>query len=116
MAFSQNLDPHWRPQKLATQLKVTIAEAEMSSEAAAADVTAERNKKFLIFLAVASFLVLGFIRPVLMGSVLKSANHADVKREMASLASEKMRLLGAQIAKIEKFKCVLPPLKTPSHL
>ena len=47
-------------------------------------------------------------RPVLMDSVLKSANHADVKREMASLASEKMRLLGAQIAKIEKFKCVLP--------
>ena len=45
-------------------------------------------------------------RPVLMDSVLKSANHADVKREMASLASEKMRLLGAQIAKIEKFKCV----------
>ena len=41
--------------------QVTIAEAEMSSEAAAADVTAERNKKFLIFLAVASFLVLGFI-------------------------------------------------------
>ena len=41
--------------------QVTIAEAEMSSEAAGADVTAERNKKFLIFLAVASFLVLGFI-------------------------------------------------------
>ena len=54
-------------------------------------------------------------RPVLMDSVLKSANHADVKREMASLASEKMRLLGAQIAKIEKFKCV-PPSKTPPHL
>ena len=51
-------------------------------------------------------------RPVLMDSVLKSANHADVKREMASLASEKMRLLGAQIAKIEKFKCVLPPPKS----